>query len=520
MRLFPVPCSTLLILVCSLSLGCGDDKKPAGQDESPDAGDGQDSGAEHDAESELDDAGPSGPSLTIDALCTLLRENAETQYCTDHEDPAGCQQYITQSTRRCEALAQAVEQGRLRYDGQRLHACVEAMDEAELTTAFMDLWFDCEGAFSGQVPDGEDCYYDYAFGLNECGQALYCDRSAATCPGQCRPYQQEGEACPSAGNCAPELACLRDCTPPCEGTCGPRPKLGERCDTSWGLCAGDLVCDATTSPHSCVMRRPLGASCTRAYQCASLYCAEEKCAVKPVSNCATSRDCAASEACLLKNGVGACGPRVAAGESCTHAEDGCVEGYKCLSHPEDGTTECRKAGLDGDPCSPWGCEEDHYCANESENLVCRPDRATGEDCSDVSFDTLQDNSACSSGLHCMLSNTGTCLPAGGMGDPCYYNDTESCEVGLVCLQYVNSTCQPPSELTEICNPAFENACNGGNCLCTTMEGDHCNWTCVPKRANGDLCDDPSTCLSAYCDFAQQPSVCTDQPSDTLNICIP
>lgn len=519
MRLSPVSCSTLLLLVCSISLGCGDDKKPSGQEESPDAGEGQeDSGAEHDAESERDDAGPSGPSLTIDALCTLLRENAEAQLCT--ENPADCQLDVTRSAQRCEALAAAIEQGRLRYDAQRLHTCVDGLNAAALTTAFIDLWFECTEAFSGQVPDGEDCYYDYAFSLNECGQGLYCDRSAATCPGQCRPYQQEGQACPRAGDCAPELFCLRDCAPPCDGTCAPRPTLGERCDTSQGLCADDLVCDATTSPHSCIMRRPLGASCTRAYQCATLHCSEERCAEKPLSSCATSRDCAVSEACLLKNGASACGPRIAAGESCAHAEDGCVEGFQCLWHPEDGTSECRKAGLDGEPCSPWGCEADHYCADESGNLVCRPDLATGEDCTDVSFDSLQDNSPCSSGLRCMLSSTGTCLPAGGSGDPCYHNDTQSCEAGLVCFGYVNSVCQPQSDLTEVCNPTFENACSEGYCQCTTMEGDHCTWTCVPKRANGDTCDDPSACLSTYCDFTQQPNVCTDPPSGTPDICLP
>jgi hypothetical protein len=520
-----------LPLVLSLtvlgSVACGDDAEseaPVDEDGGThDGGDGDDAAIAMDAggdgDAELDemdeDAGELEPpdALSVRELCEVLIEQGRRVLCGANE--VECEAALEGGEARCEALVAAVEQGRLSFDGVAAHACVEGQTEDQLAEAFAGLYFNCTGAFTGRVEEGEDCYFDYGFTSEECAPGLYCAQTSM-CPGECRPYQQEGDACPSAGRCDPELTCVRECELPCEGTCGARPGVGEGCENTSGVCAAGLICDASSEPYVCIEPRAEGEPCTRSYQCATFYCIDEECATAAELECRGHMDCDDDQYC--DQAEQRCAPRIAEDESCAGGAL-CADGLECHYRMDDGGEFCRaRAGIDGEPCLPWGCEEDHYCADEDGVLTCRPDRGMGESCGDEDMSLGIGNASCEPGLHCMHSNTLTCLPPGGLDEPCYYNNTESCEAGLVCSGFALSTCQPPSDLGERCSPAFENACSEGICECMMID-DSCDWFCIATLDLGEPCDDPRDCTSGYCDIALTEPVCAVDPG-APSACLP
>lgn len=528
-----------LSLVMSLavlgSAACGDDADPdvpvdedggtrdGGAHDGGGGGDDaaitMDAGADGDTtfDEEDDDAGELEPpdAISVQELCDVLIAQGRRVLCGANADDDECAAAVAGGEARCEALVAAVEQGRLAFDGVAAHACVEGQTDDQLGDAFAGLFFNCMGAFTGRVEEGEDCYFDYGFTGEECEPGLYCAQTTM-CPGECRLYQQEGEVCPSAGPCDPELACVRECELPCDGTCGARPGVGENCEITSGQCAAGLICDATSTPHSCIVPRPAGEPCTRAYQCATFFCIDDECATPAELECAGHMDCDDDEYC--DQAEQSCAPRIAQDESCSSGGL-CAEGLECTYSPDAGGELCRaRAGIDGEPCMLWGCEEDHYCANEDGVLTCRPDRGLDENCGDEDTSSGIGNPSCEPGLHCMLSNTLTCLPPGGLDEPCYYNNTESCEAGLVCAGFALSTCQPPSELGERCSPAFDNACSEGICQCMMMD-DSCDWFCVETLDDGEPCDESRNCTSGYCDTLLAEPVCAEEPA-APSACLP
>lgn len=483
-----------------------------------DAGDGSGDAQVGDGGDEPSDGGPDGgmhSTLTPSQLCSRLRAEADEWFCAQPSID-DCDAILDAASERCQVVVDAVEAGRLAFDADAAQACLDDLTTSQLGDAFSSRYLPCEEVFIGRIEPGEDCFFDYGFVANECVPSAYCSQGSA-CPGTCKPYRTKGQSCGSDGPCAPELACKRDCQPPCDGTCEPRPGAGEDCEATQGLCQSGLICDATTDPYSCLDPLPNGEACTRPYQCASFWCDDGECAPRPTAQCEDRSDCDDDELCDRSSGVGMCEPARGEGEACDDAPD-CQDGLQCLFNWSGGDSKCvASAGEDGDPCLPWGCEPDHYCADESGELTCRPVRGMGETCEEPSNE-LPLTPSCEPGLHCMLSSSGTCLPPGGMGEPCYYNDVESCEHGLVCFGYAASSCQPPSMLGEACNPAFENACTEGYCRCEMVD-DSCTWSCEAQLENGEPCDDPTMCESGYCDLASSPAVCADEPGPAT-ACLP
>jgi hypothetical protein len=285
------------------------------------------------------------------------------------------------------------------------------------------------------------------------------------------------------------------------------------------VCARGLRCDSTQTPYTCIVPRALGESCTSHWQCESMSCVGDECGPPPVHECEFVRDCDPEDTCEWDDTGRRCVPRRQEGDACMPGVDACARGLSCVTNLEDQEGECReRMGIDGEPCMPWGCEADHYCAREGDDLVCRPDRGMGGNCIDYSFEEPSFNSPCTEGLHCMFSNTATCLPPGGLGDPCSHNDLESCEDGLVCLGWSLSVCAPPSDVGETCNPAFANACEESYCGCVMVD-DGCTWECMALLEDGERCDDAKQCVSGYCDAGDSTAVCGPVPPDPM-LCLP
>lgn len=89
--------------------------------------------------------------------------------------------------------------------------------------------------------------------LGVCADGLYCDFTVSK---TCKARVASGGACFGFDDCAEGLVCGGD------GKCGPPPAEGEACT---GLCAGDLVCEASV----CAKAPGQGETCSMNGQCAA-----------------------------------------------------------------------------------------------------------------------------------------------------------------------------------------------------------------------------------------------------------
>lgn len=166
------------------------------------------------------------------------------------------------------ALAEAEEEGRIRFDSARADACLaeaEALSCDDHSSDLADLATDCEGVITPQVEDGATCKNDIECISGVCeGGSLFGDTT-----GTCRALQKEGEVC-DGFNCAEGYGCVADASSG-KSTCEPLPTEGQEC---FYECAGDLYCDSssTTAAATCKPRKPGGASCTNFRECRSLDC--------------------------------------------------------------------------------------------------------------------------------------------------------------------------------------------------------------------------------------------------------
>lgn len=490
----------LVGLVGALVAGCGEDASGGGPDGGPDGG---------------------GTEVTVAEFCDALRAAAETHCSPVPED---CEAALARGRTRCDTLEGSVDAGRIVLDGQQAKACLDTAS-AEGLAAFYHLGYlgeaECMGLLSGTLEAGSDCYHDYGFGVDECDADSHCPHGTE-CPSTCTAYRRLDQSCGEDGRCEPELACVFECVSGCDGTCQEPPGEGERCDLSVGRCAEGLLCDAQQDPSRCIEPKGAEEPCTAAYQCESRACHEGSC-LHPDEVCSSTEDCTGGEVCGdASEGGRVCVPRADEGEACVPDYDMCVSGLQCLRDYEtDGEAyRCHaRAGIDGEPCLPWGCDEDHYCAAEGEDDVCRPRRGMDEGCLDQSFVVPEEQFPCQDGLHCMHSSTGTCLPPGEEGDPCAYDEFESCLDGLVCLGWVDSSCEPPAAVGESCETSFSDPCADGHCTCISDGMGGCTWECVALLDNGDPCEDGNQCISGHCDFSASSPVCAPAPPPYM-LCLP
>lgn len=237
----------------------------------------------------------------------------------------------------CEpALTDAVDAGRVRYDGK---AAAQCRQRARTTCDTSRRAWDCDGVFTGTKAVGEAC------ALNaECRSGLWCDASVGTCPGVCAPVRGDGEAATASVQCASGwVGELAD-----GGTaCAPPPGPGDACIGQLcrpglscvdGLCVTPVAAGGACDGGPCVF----GAVCV-AGACTAWAKRGEACAAQFFPVDAGSPPCQLGLAC--RSGV--CGDALRAGESCREEPNRCEGGARCSLS----TFRCERLGGPGAACT-------------------------------------------------------------------------------------------------------------------------------------------------------------------------
>jgi hypothetical protein len=134
-------------------------------------------------------------------------------------------------------LEQAVDDGRVTYDGKSAEHCMDAIATVECTDVNVRPVEACEDMLKGSVAAGGECDID-----EECAEGI-CDTNMM-CPGECAPLRPAGEECQEDGECASGLVCselTRLCVQPgAEGeACGGG--IEPQCDGGLACIGGDSM---------------------------------------------------------------------------------------------------------------------------------------------------------------------------------------------------------------------------------------------------------------------------------------
>jgi hypothetical protein len=378
----------VLGLVCACAASCGgnsefNDGTPAatgGTSGSAGEGSGAASGIALD---ELPDA-------YAGALCSVLEKCGGVAYdlYTAYED---CEKLTAERLRQggLDALAAAVEAGRVVYHPDLVPACIsaiEARDCAELDQRGIDA---CEAAIVGTAAAGESCELN-----EECTGSLICELKG-TCPGKCVERYTAGIPCASDDECA-----------------------------------DGLVCSQATA--HCVKPAALGEACGGGVeaQCEAGYLCEGDDASKMMAG-----KCVSSDAVSLGNEGDSCDPSVLA---LCQPELSCV-----LTAIKSGVSswECRALPEQGGSCGlglPEDCSAGQYCplvladvAKGTFASKCVALPAAGAACADRPLGGMP---ACVAYARC--ASDGTCVNLRNLG--------ESCDTDAVCYSghCANGACEP------------------------------------------------------------------------------
>ncbi|HRI51083.1 MAG TPA: hypothetical protein PLW65_12955 [Pseudomonadota bacterium] len=177
-----------------------------------------------------------------------------------------------------------------------------------------------------------------------------CTGSATTC-GTCVPRLKSGEACQSSGQCQYGLYCKLAGTGP--GACTPYVQVGQSC-AAGDQCLPTLFCNTGGQPSgTCAARRAAGEACSRNADCdnqKSLVCdsASKQCVAYTVNYIEVGASCANSGSttsfnicrrdahCVTTTTTGGgststCVAALAAGQSCNNLDSECAAGLTCTS---------------------------------------------------------------------------------------------------------------------------------------------------------------------------------------------
>jgi hypothetical protein len=176
------------------------------------------------------------PDAYAAALCSVVERCGGVAYdlLTAYED---CKTLTAERLRQggLDALAAAVDAGRVQYHPELVPACIDAIEArscADLDQRGIDA---CEAAVHGTVPQGGTCELN-----EECEGSLICEIKDA-CPGTCVERYTAGIPCASDDECADGLVCSQ-VTSHCVKPAGDGEACGggveAQCDAGY-LCAGD-----------------------------------------------------------------------------------------------------------------------------------------------------------------------------------------------------------------------------------------------------------------------------------------
>ena len=332
-----------------------------------------------------DDAGGGGrefeelPPLVAESLCT------EVEACLDPGSLAtlfgadGCVERLTAQIDDSDFvyLQDAIEAGRIEYDGRRIDACLAQISGIGCGFATTRVFDDaaCRSAFGGSAQEGDDCTVDA-----ECTGAAFCDLDS--CPGTCTARLSAGDPCQEDDQCEDGLSCGD------EGTCSAPVAAGDPCGGGVaGSCAPGLFC------------------------------------VGEDEDAGTSGTCRDVDELF----------RADLGDDCDFDRgELCAEGLSCvvMELGADGTLRlgCVEPSESGAACSfgvPSPCPGGEYCdANIAAGMVdgtCQPLPGAGERCV-----VLTGSQACEPGLVCEVD--GRCHPVNRLGQPCASD--QGCASGL------------------------------------------------------------------------------------------
>lgn len=274
-------------------------------------------------------------------------------------------------------LKQAIEDGKVVYDGTKVEACMAAIEAEACSNGEEPA--DCVAALDGTVPVGGDCQMDA-----ECqGGGTYCKVDAA-CPGKCANKEQAGATCDRDDNCAAGLGCSESTSKcfvpakegePCGGggtapDCGP----GTFCIGSedeakkTGTCMDSTAAFSGKQGDACFFGgKP---ACTEDLRCivtgfdTSTGTIQTKCDVPFASGAACKPAipdaCPADQYCNITSPPldGTCTAKPGAGQPCGKGlgdtADVCAAGTRC-----DGGTCKARQHLGGQ------CQEDAVCYSEN-----------------------------------------------------------------------------------------------------------------------------------------------------------
>jgi hypothetical protein len=333
-----------------------------------------------------DSSGASRPTLEelperlVAALCpeleSCLGEDAGERFF----GPDGCEERVRAQVEDgdFDATIEAVEAGRVQYDGSKVDACIGSIRGTGCgfqTTRVLESE-SCRLVLEGSVEPGGDCAID-----EDCAGVAFCKRNGAQCPGTCTELLESGEACTRDDECANGLAC-----PSAVDRCVAPGRLGEDCGrVTDAACAAGLLC--------------LGASAGNAGECSD---PEELFVAQLGEDCAPAEGvlCVDDLACAIVLPLEAmprfrCMERHDLGSGCTFGapsqcpDDAYCSGVDLASGDVEGT--CAKLPEEDDACNAQGgppCAAGLSCDSDQ---ICRPLGRLGDRCAS--------DDACASG-HC------------------------------------------------------------------------------------------------------------------------
>lgn len=401
------------IMVMVVAAGCGDNLSRGGN-LSGDAG-SPTNPADADADGPVDtpvDAPIDTPPPELIKLCDAEPVTLDDWESCYHkrwcEWVVGCRPMNKYSSvQECLAQSDAVEGGRLAAE-RREHKravsekrasinipaftrCLVDTDKARCNTAQSSVA--CATRFTGTVGDGGSCYTDI-----ECtSPGATCESTCADacCPGTCRPKFKLGETCDTFTSCGPGLQCDQTCfsgdiDTPCidDGDCDPnawcnagrcKPDFapGAACTTPL-QCGGETSCIGLTiissAPGACLPISHAGDYCD--YFCyGNLYCdASGTCrALRELGqSCSGSAPCGGVNT-ICHNGL--CALRSDIGATCSTSST-CLPGLFCtseLNDPNDpAPPRCALPGGTGAPCTaPSHCKSYLCSGNTNKPGFCQ-----------------------------------------------------------------------------------------------------------------------------------------------------
>jgi len=265
-------------------------------------------------------------------------------------------------------IEQAVQDGKVKYDGAKLQACLDAVKARGCGLGGEPP--ECTAAIDGTVALGQPC----SMNLECAGGDTYC-RTTTTCPGTCERKENAGAACTGNDDCAAGLRCS-DTTQLCFVPAG----------------AGDR-CGGGTAPDC----EP------------GLFCLGEDADAGQEGNYRSIAEAfsgTVGEACIL-NSTPFCEPDLRCVVDAVNATTGEIT-TRC-SAPVASAAACKTA-------YPDMCPVDQYCAVPANQLngVCTARPGNGQPCAQRGNDTF-----CAPGTRC---DGGTCRSLQKLGGACQTND--------------------------------------------------------------------------------------------------